>query len=99
MPLVVGYASRNYKPEFNGAAYFGWVLGPKARFDPGKKELVLEQGLANYDVQADLYMQATCDMTLGAFYRRLNPAQQRAVTALCGGEGIPTLNSETGLLE
>jgi len=51
------------------------------------------------DVQADLYMVAPCDMTIGAFHRRLSPAQQRAVTALCGGENIPVLNPETGLLE
>ena len=59
----------------------------------------LEQKKQYNDVQADLYRQAPCDMTIGAYHRRLNPAQQRAVMALCGGEGLPTINPETGLLE
>ena len=59
----------------------------------------IEQKKQYNDVQADLYMQAPCDMTIGAFNRRLSPVQQRAVTALCGGEGLPIFNPETGLLE
>ena len=60
----------------------------------------IEQKKQYNDVQADLYMQAPCDMTIGAYHRRLSPAQQRAVKALCGGDWwLPTLNPETGLLE
>ena len=59
----------------------------------------VEQKKQFNDVQADLVLQAPCDMTIGAYHRRLNPAQQRAVMALCGGEGLPTINPETSLLE
>jgi hypothetical protein len=40
------------------------------------------------DRKAALTIIATCDITVGAFFR-LPPWQQRAVEAICGGEPIP----------
>ncbi len=41
------------------------------------------------DGKAQLSLVLPCDITVGAFFRSLNPSQQRAVEALCGGESMP----------
>jgi len=47
------------------------------------------------DGQADLYKQVPCDMTLGAYFRRLNDAERAAVDLLCGGNILPVSNPVT----
>lgn len=38
------------------------------------------------DVQAGLYVQIPCDMTIGAYNRVLTDVQQQAIMILCGGD-------------
>ena len=52
----------------------------------------LETGIAARkqfnDTKAKITLVATCDITIGSYYR-LSPSKRRAVAALCGGEPLP----------
>ncbi len=42
-----------------------------------------------HDTAAVVTLMLPCGIRIGSFYRALNPNQQRAVEALCGGDPMP----------
>ncbi len=71
----------------------------------GKAATTINQIKRVNNIEAGLLVQAPCAMDIGAYYRVLNPVQQRAVSALCGGsvgnpitvEDLVTMNQILGL--
>jgi hypothetical protein len=45
----------------------------------------IEQRRAMNDLQARATMAATCDISLGAYFRELSPMEQRYAGLVCGG--------------
>lgn len=65
LPLVVGFSDRTEPAKIGGklepadevskpTPKFGWVFGPKGRFDVARKRFIFEQAVGSYDVAADI---------------------------------------------